>query len=235
MGLPADDGVALKKIARAATPGVSPVRRIRVLIVGDIRLYRDGLALVLSDAETVEIVGRAGSLPRAVDVALDLQPDVVLLDMAMADSIATIEGLTAAVPSVRTVALAVPEAESAVINCAEAGVAGYVTRDGTLEDLLNAIAAAASGETFCPPKLAGMLVRRVAAVAHAQAPPPESVLTPRELEVALLLDKGLTNKQIASRLFIEVATVKNHVHSVLEKLHVHRRADAASRLRGSMI
>jgi DNA-binding NarL/FixJ family response regulator len=111
-----------------------------------------------------------------------------------------------------------------------------VSREGSLEDLISALDSVSRGELLCPPRIAAGLRRRVAALAAARAPVgPRGHLTRREAEVAGLIDAGLSNKQIAQRLCIEVPTVKNHVHNILEKLQVHRRGEAAAMLRHDAI
>jgi two-component system, NarL family, nitrate/nitrite response regulator NarL len=204
---------------------------IRVLIVGDIRLYREGLADILSRRPTITVVGSASSREEGVALAAELTADFVLLDMAMPDSLGTVRAFRAAVRAARVVALGVPEVEREVIDCAEAGVAGYVTRDRSLADMVEAVESAARGEALCSPAMTATLMRRVEALA-AERSPGRSPLTPRELEIVRLIDDGLSNKQIAHQLCIEIATVKNHVHHILEKLRVQRRSEAAARVRG---
>jgi two-component system nitrate/nitrite response regulator NarL len=120
-----------------------------------------------------------------------------------------------------------------VLGCAEAGVAGYVPREASLEDLVETIGCASRGELRCSPQLGVTLLRqlalRAAGVDDAASRAP---LTSREVEIVRLIEHGLSNKEIATRLGIQVATVKNHVHNLLEKLRIHRRAEAADRLRG---
>jgi DNA-binding NarL/FixJ family response regulator len=108
------------------------------------------------------------------------------------------------------------------------GVAGYVTRGASMDDVLEAIQAAARGEVRCSPRVAGFLFRHIASLAKEQSPSPvqTSALTARESQILELLRQGMTNKMISRRLGIELPTVKNHVHSVLAKLGVHRRAEA---------
>ena len=204
----------------------------RVLLVADIRLYREGTESVLADREPVEVVGAARDADEAVELAAGLQPDIALVDVAMADAVAGVRAIRRAVPGVKILALTVAETEAEVLMCIEAGVSGYVTRESSVDDLVAAIQSAGRDEMLCSPRIAATLVRRVAALAAgATRARPEAVLTGRELEIVGLIDKGLSNKEIAARLLIEVPTVKNHVHNILEKLQVRRRADAAAALR----
>lgn len=206
---------------------------ITVLIVADIRLYREGLAQVLERQEQFHVAGTAADAEGALARLRASCPQVVLVDMAMAESLATVRAITDLAPDVKVLALSVAETEGDVFACAEAGIAGYVPRHGSLTDLVAALDSVARGEALFSPRMAASLLRRVAALAAQQ--PDGSLqfhLTPREREILRLLDEGLANKEIALRLGIEVATVKNHVHNILEKLQVHRRGEAAARMRG---
>lgn len=206
-----------------------------LLIVTPIKLYRDGIAHYLGSSNEVCVLGTADESTDTVGLARELVPDVILLDMALEDSRATARAMRAAVPQAMIVALAIPESEGYVVGCAEAGISAYVPRDGSLDELLSTIVRAADGEAVCPPQIAGGLFRRVAALASQREPPPEerpvARLTAREAEVIALIDDGLSNQQIARRLCIEVPTVKNHVHSILDKLGASSRSEAAARAR----
>jgi len=205
---------------------------IRLGIVADIRLYREGLAECLGQRDGFEVVCTASTPVQAWVEVSELHPDIVLVDMAIGGSRAALLHIMELAPGTPIVALGVAELEGDVLACAEAGVAGYVPRDGSIEDLVAAIQCAARGELLCTPRMAGSLLRRVAALAAEQGHrPPALTLTGREREVVLLIDQGLSNKDIARQLGIEVATVKNHVHNLLEKLQVHRRSEAAARHR----
>jgi DNA-binding NarL/FixJ family response regulator len=204
---------------------------IRLLVAGDVRLYREGLARYLADEPDVCVVACPSSRSQLRSFLADA-PDVILLDMAMPESLATLWELAQTVPSVRVLALSVPEADADVLACAEAGIAGYVTREGSLDDLVAAVRSAARGESIVSPRMAASLLRRVSALAldRPRAGIGEA-LTVREREIARLVDDGMSNKQIAARLCIEVATVKNHVHRILDKLQAHRRGEIGARLR----
>jgi DNA-binding NarL/FixJ family response regulator len=156
---------------------------------------------------------------------------VVLLDAASHGALEGACAIRASSPDAAVVALGVANAEGDVIACAEAGVAGYVVREGSVEDLIATVESAARGELRCSPRMAGALVRRLARLAAGQPIPDGARLTRRELEIVRMIDDGLSNKEIAVRLSIEVATVKNHVHHLLEKLGVRRRGEAAAKLR----
>lgn len=205
---------------------------IRIVIVGEIRLYRDGLADVLDRRPGMKVVGTPADRDAAYEAILSLRPDIVLFDMATAGSHEAVLTIRDLVPETRVVALGVADRERDVLDCAEVGVAGYVPREGTLDSLVDAIQAAVLGELHCSPQMAGSMMRRLAALSTArqQAVGADS-LTPREAEILRLIDDGCSNKQIAGLLRIELATVKNHVHNLLDKLHVHRRGEAAAHVR----
>ena len=205
---------------------------IGVLIVAEIRLFREGLADMLRDEPGVDVIGTAAGADEAVPLLREQHPDVVLLDVALPENAWLARALVAAVPGTQIVALAVPEIEESVVACAEAGVAGFVTREGSVEDVVAAVEAVARGETLCSPRMAASLLRRIATLALERSPESiESRLTRRELEILDLIDQGLSNKEIARRLTIELSTVKNHVHNILEKLNVTRRWEAVARVR----
>jgi two-component system nitrate/nitrite response regulator NarL len=203
----------------------------RVFIASPVRLYREGLAELLRREEGMAIVGLAGESEATVAAVRALGPDIVLLDPGLPEAMEVVRELTGPT-AVKVVALACPETEQAVVACAEAGVSGFVARDHSLADLLAAIRSPARGESLVSPRTAATLIRRVKALAAECAPSaPEARFTPREVEVFQLIEEGLSNKQIAHRLSIELPTVKQHVHHILEKLKVGRRGEAVARLR----
>jgi DNA-binding NarL/FixJ family response regulator len=205
---------------------------IRLIIVTDIRLYREGLAQVLGRDDHVSVCAAVGDLEDALTSIPDLRPEIVLFDLAMRDSLAAVRAIRMLHPDGKVVALGVPENDQEVVACAEAGIAGYVSRDAGVGDLVGTIESVARGELVCSPRVAAALRERVTAWADGHGSlRGESRLTARESEILALLERGLSNKDIARQLGIEVATVKNHVHSILDKLHVHRRGQAAARLR----
>jgi two-component system, NarL family, nitrate/nitrite response regulator NarL len=208
--------------------------QLRVLVAGEIRLFREGLTLYLSGQPGLAVVAGAGSRRELIEQVAETHPDVLLLDMAMPESLQALREIAERVGGPRVVALAVPENEPAVLACAEAGITGYVTRDGSLDDLVMAVTRAARGETVLPPRFAGTLLRRFSALAaHVPEPAASAELTVRELEIARCVDEGMSNKMIAARLCIEVCTVKNHMHRILVKLNAQHRAEIPRRLRGA--
>jgi len=200
-----------------------------VFVLVHVRLYRDGIAQALDRDDRFRLVGAAGSLGDAHEqlAALEHPPDLVLLDLGLPDGAGAARDLRSRSPAIGIVALAVNAADDEVLSLAEAGVAGLVSREATLAELLDAVAGAARDEVHTSPAVAAVLLRRVASLAGGRTPG-ASTLTRREREVLGLIDRGLSNKEIAGSLRIEVPTVKNHVHNILEKLHVVRRAEAVA-------
>jgi DNA-binding NarL/FixJ family response regulator len=214
------------------TPRDGAPARLRVAVVTEVCLYREGLASSLGRRAETEVVGTAAALAEAVDLVRRERPDVLLLDMATADAPRVVHDARGAHPGVRVVALAIVETEEVVLRCAEAGVAGYVSRSASLDDLVETLGSVARGELVCSRSIAGSLFRRVGALSGPREDPALARLTPREREIAALIGRGLSNKEISRRLRIGLSTVKNHVHNLLEKLQVPGRSAAAARLRG---
>jgi DNA-binding NarL/FixJ family response regulator len=155
--------------------------------------------------------------------------DMVLIDMAMAESLDTIRGILGLAASTKVLALSVPEVDQEVIACAEAGAIAYVPRTGSIRDLIEAIRGASRGEARSSPRVVASLLQRLAMLAAgSRTGQPVAALTVRELQVMRLIGEGYSNKDIALELRISLPTVKNHVHHVLEKLRVRRRVEAAT-------
>lgn len=208
-----------------------PPERIRVLVIAGVRLYREGMAFNLENRDGLTVAGSAATRVEALQLITALQPAVVVLDMAADQSLDLVRAIKEVDPRVKIIAFAVEEHEPEIIACAEAGVDGYVSCEGSMDDLTATIVSVTRGELICSPRIAATLLRRVGALANGvRSPHATDGLTSREGEVLGLIDEGLSNKEIAVRLHIEVATVKNHVHNLLEKLHVASRVEAASHL-----
>ena len=200
-------------------------------MVADVRLYREGIADLLDrkpDFQVVATVAGAGS----VDAARACQADVAVVHLTSPAGHGAVREMLVAAPEMRIVALSIADDPDAVVPWAEAGISAYVPPEGTTADLEAAIRGAATGVLSCSGRVAAGLLRRVAALAASTAEPgPRARLTRREREIVALIDEGLANKEIASRLQIELPTVKNHVHHILEKLGARGRSEAAWRLR----
>jgi DNA-binding NarL/FixJ family response regulator len=206
---------------------------IRVLIVAEVRLFREGIAAFLLGVDDMEVVGSFAGWSGALAAAERHHPHIVLLESRADEARDAVRRFEATGTDTRVVALAIAEDEADVLSWAEAGASGYLTSDDSMQHLADVVRSVSRGEMLCSPRIAGTLFRRVGVLTAATAPPlPEARLTARQREIVELIERGFSNKQIASELFIEATTVKNHVHNILEKLDVHRRADAVARLRG---
>lgn len=204
-------------------------REIRVVVIADVRLYRDGLAAALGSHEPVVVVGQAGTCADARAIVAATAPDVVIVDVAVRDALELIRDLRRDSPQSEVIAFAVDEVTSSIVECAEAGAAGYVTAEASLEELVGAVLRAVHGELLCSPRIAGQLFRRLADVRAPAAVSMAPLLTARERQVLDLVRQGLSNKEIAQTLNIAESTVKNHVHHLLAKLNVPSRTHAAAR------
>jgi DNA-binding NarL/FixJ family response regulator len=206
---------------------------VSILVVADIPVHGEGLVHALDRRDGIKVVATASSSQQALAAVAPLRPEVALVDVAATDGLTAVRSVVANVPDTKVVALATPETEADVIAYAEAGASGYVARDATLADVEDAILSAARGEAVCPPTITAGLLRRLADLAaEHETPELDARFTEREAEIVALLEQGLSNKEIALRLSIAVSTVKNHVHSILEKLHVDGRGAAVARLTG---
>ncbi len=201
---------------------------ITIVIAAAVRLYREGLATILSAQPHLRVVGTAGTHLEAGTAVRHHRPDVVLIDVSLENALVLMRELRAKDSTGRILAFAVQEDITTILECADAGADGFVTASGSVSELVEAIARTAAGELLCSPRIAAQLLRRAAHRARGQAEPAAAALTNREQQVFSLLKQGRSNKEIASALHISEATVKNHVHHVLEKLHVATRGQAAA-------
>ncbi|MGB3482231.1 MAG: response regulator transcription factor [Mycobacterium sp.] len=202
---------------------------VRVLIVDDCTLHRDNLAALIA-ANGAEDVVVAGDLESLTEALRGSAVGIVLLNVATAGSALLLRAAKEIAPHLRVVVIGVSEDdEVGIVACAEAGAAGYHTRNESIEELLILISKVDAGESACSPRVSGILLRRLSTLA-AQRPlvPEELGLTARETEILRMLERGLSNREIAERLCIAVHTVKNHVHSLLNKLGVSTRGQAAA-------
>jgi DNA-binding NarL/FixJ family response regulator len=221
-------------LARELAEGQGIIGDTRILIVDDSTLSRDYLAGVMT-AHGPHIPLLAWDLSSLMTTIENTMPRVILLNMATRDSAMLLRHSLKLSPNVRVIVLGMSdEDESEIVACAEAGVAGYHMRNDSLEDLLLLIRKVAAGESSCSPRVSAILLRRLSALAAARQPiSKELALTTREVQILKMLELGLSNRDIAAQLCIAIHTVKNHVHSLLTKLSVSTRAEAAALSRTS--
>ena len=201
---------------------------IRLLLVDDQDIVRAGLRSLLEGHPDMEVVGEAGGGEEAVALAIQLQPDVVLMDLTMPDvsGAEATRRIKETVPQVNVLALTIHEDEAYFFEMLNAGASGYVPKRASPDDLLAAIRVAAAGDVFLHPIVAGALVqdylRRVrSGVEHKSY----DGLTPRQREVLTLIAEGLSNQNIADQLDISVRTVERHRENIMERLNLHSRTD----------
>ena len=196
---------------------------IRILITDDHGVVRQGLRMFLSLDPEMEVVGEATNGQEALALARDLKPDVVLMDLLMPvmDGIEATRAIRSELPEVEVIALTSVLDDGSVTGAVRAGALGYLLKDTDSEELGRAIKAAAEGRVHLAPEATARLMREV------KAPESPEALTEREIEVLRLLARGKANKQIAASLFVSEKTVKAHVSSILMKLGVQSRTQAA--------
>ena len=205
--------------------------KIRLLIAEDETLVRHALAQLLDAEPDLEVVGQAPNGEAAVIAAQVQQPDVILMDINMPklDGIAAARQIIQGRPESAVVMLTVLDDDDSVFEAVKAGARGYVLKDAPLEEVLAAIRAAAGGEGFLGPSLVGKVMSEFARISRLRAAAKEvfAELSRREMEVLELLGKGMRNREIAAALYISEKTVKNHISSILAKLQVNDRTEAA--------
>lgn len=201
--------------------------KIRILIADDHSIVREGVRMILTSQEDFEVVGEAANGREAVDEARKLRPDVVVMDISMPDvsGIEATRRIRSELPTVQVMGLTMHEDESYVFELLKAGAAGYVLKRAAAEDLVAAVRAAHQGEAFLYPSVAKMVVQDFLQRATAQETATLDGLTDREREVLTLIAEGLTNQEIAGRLFISIKTVQTHRAHIMEKLNLHDRTE----------
>jgi DNA-binding NarL/FixJ family response regulator len=210
------------------------VPQVRFLIVDDCKLNREALGGMFAARGCFE-PAMAWDLPSLSAALGEAAPEIVLFNMGTRDNMTLLRRVRDMCPEAKMIVVGISDDdESEIVACAEAGVAGYHLRAESLGDLLTLMSRVARGESLCSPKVSAILIRRLSTLASQRQPVvKELVLTTREIQVLRLIESGLSNQEIADRLYIALHTVKNHVHSVLSKLGVGTRAEAAAYLRSS--
>lgn len=221
---------------------------IKLVVTSAIRIYREGLGHIVGEPLDIDVIGLANDKSSTIQLVSHYRPEVLLLDVTMHDSFSLAKQVAILNPSTKIVALSVADDESHILNCAEVGVQCYVPFEASKDDIIDAVREASKGQCYCPPNIAAYLLRKVqnafavgrkhnqhneyesAIVNPVINTHTEETLTRRERQIGKLLAKGLSNKQIALDLCIEVSTVKNHVHNLLVKLKVKNRCQAVLHL-----
>lgn len=209
-----------------------PLKKIRLLIIEDNRLLREGLAAMLTEQPDILVSASHGNSD-AILKGKKFRPDVVLLDLGQRtqNSLHTLRLLKTIAPEAKVIGMDLIPVQAEIVQYVEAGVAGFVLKDATFEDFIRTIRAVASGGNVLPLSMTGSLFAQI--VDHAtrsiKGNPFRLVkMTKREREVVELIAEGLSNKEIAMRLNLATDTVKSHVHNILEKLALHTRLEIAN-------
>jgi DNA-binding NarL/FixJ family response regulator len=204
---------------------------VRVLIVDDQTVVREGLAAILSTDEEIKVVGLAADGREALDLVPEAQPDVVLMDLKMPvlNGVQATQRLRQAYPQVRVLVLTTYVADEWVFDAIRAGAVGYLMKDTRRDDLIAAVKGTADGKSYLDPAIAGRVMQQAVSSSPASAPsePQTEALTERELQILHLLAQGYSNPEIAQRLHLARGTVRNYVSVVLQKLGVSDRTQAA--------
>jgi DNA-binding NarL/FixJ family response regulator len=199
--------------------------RIRILVADDHPMLREGLVAVLGTQPDFEVVGEASDGSEAVRLAETLQPDVILLDLEMpgVDGVAALEGLRDAGSTSRAIVFTAYDTDQRILGALRAGARGYLLKGASRTEIFDAVRTVHAGGSLLEP---GVTTRLLDHVREDRAQP--ELLTPRELEVLLLISEGLHNSEIAARLFVTERTVKFHVSSILAKLGADNRTEAVA-------
>ena len=202
----------------------------RVMVVSSVLLYREGVAASIIADGNMEVAAITDQSD-AIAQAAALKPDAVLIDATSEKALAMARKLKRQNQNIVLVGFGVSNTAESAVACAEAGVAGFIDHNGSIDSLVRTTLSALEGEFSCSPRITAILCERLASIASRTAcSSSTNSLTPRELEIASLVSDGLSNKEIARDLRIGPATVKNHIHNILDKLGVRRRAAIASRV-----
>ena len=191
---------------------------IRILVVDDHPVVRDGLVAILSTQSDFEVIGEANNGRETLELAPTLEPDVILLDLEMPeiDGVETIQRLRSECPNARVIVFTAFDTDERILSAVQAGAQGYLLKGVPREEIFNAVRVVYSGGSLLQPIVASKLLRQVSQ--EKDPTPPNDPLTPRELDVLVLLAQGLQNKEIALELVISERTVKFHVSSILEQI-----------------
>lgn len=204
---------------------------IRIAILHSNQLFLESLSRCLAQVKSISVTHTASRVEEATEVLCSHRPDVLILEFGLfrRDGVDHSARVCALSSEVKTLVIDVPDTESDIMYCIEAGGAsGYLLRNASVKDLVNNAKAIVRGETLCSPRIASLTFCRMSRLAHQRGNGAANGLgfTRREAEIVALIENGLSNKDIAVHLHIEVSTVKNHVHNILDKVQLHDRHSA---------
>jgi two-component system response regulator DevR len=216
---------------RPGTPALgTPSRPLRLLVVDDHEIVRQGLVALLDRRPNFQVVAEAGSVEESIAQARRHQPDIVVMDVRLPDGsgVEACREIRSELPATRVVMLTSFPDDEAVLSAIVAGAAGYLLKQIRARDLVAALEAVGRGESLLDPAVTERVLQRVRQIATGETHDELAGLTPQERKILLLVAEGKTNKEIASEIFLSDKTVKNYVSSILAKLNLERRAQAAA-------
>jgi DNA-binding NarL/FixJ family response regulator len=207
-----------------------PERTHRLLVVDDHEVVRQGLVALLDRRPGFQVVAEAGTVEGAIAQARLHRPDIVVMDVRLPDGsgVEACRGIRAELPETRVIMLTSFPDDEAVLSAIVAGASGYLLKQIRARDLVSALEAVGRGESLLDPAVTERVLERVRRIATGQANDELSVLTSQEQKILMLVAEGKTNKEIAADVFLSDKTVKNYVSSILSKLNLERRAQAAA-------
>ncbi|MCD6417742.1 response regulator transcription factor [bacterium] len=200
---------------------------IRIVLVDDHKLFREGLKSLLANQKNIEVVGQANSGLEAMEIVQELLPDLVVMDIGMknVNGIQATRQLKTISPDIKVLALSMHSNEKYVAEMLRAGASGYLVKDCAYEELVNAINTIMSGRVYLSPEIAGAFVKDFLFGSSEETPSIFSILTPRECEVLQLIAEGKTNKEIADELGVSIKTIDTHRQQIMKKLDIHNVAE----------
>lgn len=204
--------------------------KLRLVIVDDHALFREGLASVLGAQADIQVIGQGGSAKEAVQLARDLLPEVILLDIDMPGSgLEAARSIASECPAVKIVFITASETDDHLLSALKIGARAFILKGVAARELIRILHSVAAGETYIPPALAAglLLEMRIPSLREPAEGNPINDLTPREREILESLADGLSNKEIGKKLFLSEKTVKHYMTNILQKLQVRNRVEAA--------
>jgi DNA-binding NarL/FixJ family response regulator len=209
------------------------MRKIKILLIEDNRILRDGIKAVIDAQTDLKIVGTSGGNHDTLLQARSLKPQVVLMDLGLRNEngLRVVTTLTKELPQTKVIGMGLIPSQLDIVEFVQAGAVGFVLKDATIEEVLRTIRSVAQGMKILPPLLTGSLFTHVVehALRKGKGTLPNAVrMTKREREIVVLIAEGMSNKEIALRLNLSIFTVKSHIHNILEKMALHSRLEIAT-------
>jgi len=209
------------------------MKKIRIFLIEDNRILRDGIEAIVNEQADLRIVGSSEGNQETLRQAKTLKPRVILVDLGLRDedTLRLVKMLSKEVPDASLIGMGLIPSRQEIVEFLQAGAAGFILKDATIDEMLESIRAVAGGEKILPPVVTGSLFTHVVdeALRKGNGTLPNAVrMTTREREIIVLIAEGMSNKEIAMSLSLSTYTVKSHIHNILEKLALHSRLEIAT-------